>query len=154
MSSGYQYLVGFVIGIAALFCAMSLFPALKGTAPAPQPAMAAVPTGPVAPGYVAQPAPVNSPVYTFIQEDDENEKSQEPRFLFTQRAVYLRKEPAGRPYEPVCINRAPLVILAGSRVRPLQTQGEWVMVRTPGQTLGWVEQSSLSDVMPYRIRQH
>jgi hypothetical protein len=112
-------------------------PAATMTAVAAQPASlnqsatlsAAVPT-----------APVVQPDYTFLQEE---EKIPPKRWMYANGNVMLRKEPHGDPFIPLSASFAPLTVHNGTRLWPLRTDSDWVLVQSPGKTLGWVHKDEV-----------
>jgi hypothetical protein len=76
-----------------------------------------------------------------------------PELLFTKQSVKLYVEPNGRPHHPTSLNNSPLIIGRGSHVLPLEWRDGWVMVRSPGHTLGWLHGEDLSDTPPISVSQ-
>ena len=72
-------------------------------------------------------------------------------WLYTRRKVTLLKEPDGFPLQPVSLNKAPLEVLRGCRMEQLESEGEWVMVRTMADVIGWVKRNELTDKAPPHI---
>lgn len=71
-----------------------------------------------------------------------------PDVKYTRESVKLYVEPNGRFHSPHSLNGSPLIIARGSHVLPLEYRDGWVMVRSPGQTLGWLHDDDLTDQPP------
>ncbi len=58
-------------------------------------------------------------------------------------SLILHKEPAGEPFRAATKSKAPLTIVKGSRLWAIRQEGEWILVRSPGRTIGWVNAGDL-----------
>lgn len=154
MGGGYRYVLGAMLATALLYAALSLLPVICGTQGAAGPrgggaktlsttSVSAAPPAVSAAGTAASPAvaAAQPPSYTFVSERETG--SSDVTWLYTREPVILRVEPAGKPHIATCLTRAPLTILRGTRLWPLETRGEWVLVRSPSRLLGWVNQRDL-----------
>lgn len=72
-------------------------------------------------------------------------------WMYTRRNVILLKEPDGFPLQPFSLNKAPLKVLKGCRLEPLETEGEWVMVKSLADVIGWVKSNELTAQAPPEI---
>jgi hypothetical protein len=75
------------------------------------------------------------------------------RLKYTRESVKLYVEPNGRFHSPTSLNNNPLIIARGSHVLPLEYREGWVMVRSPGNTLGWLHDDDLTDQPPISLAQ-
>jgi len=156
MKNDFQFMVFLMAVIALLFVGLSLMPDLRHSAASAQ-AQAPITLAATTPPAVAAPAPPSPPPSAaapasrapkYVFRRGRTEASRDLNWLFTRHAVILLKEPDGDPYTPVTICDAPLLILPGTRLWPIKTEGEWVMVKSPSQLLGWVPQSEVSNRAP------
>lgn len=76
-----------------------------------------------------------------------------PQLMYTRESVKLYIEPNGRPHHPTSLNNSPLIIGRGSHVLPLEYRDGWVMVRSPGHTLGWLHGEDLTATPPVSVNQ-
>lgn len=160
MSTGFQYMLAGMAVIALLFAGLSLLPTWRSEAAPPanpaagasSPALPLPATSAPTPAVTAPAAVPSSPSYTFQRE--RTEASRELTWLFTKSSVVLRKSPNGEPYRPPTVCFAPLTILPGTRLWPIRTEGDWVMVRSPSQLLGWIPQSEVSNRAPIVLRKY
>ena len=74
------------------------------------------------------------------------EAAQEKTWVYAKRDVELLVEPEGVAHTPTSLNHAPLTILAGTRLWPVQIEGDWVLVSSPSYTLGWVKSEDISEL--------
>lgn len=58
-------------------------------------------------------------------------------------SVLLLKTPSGDPFRAATKSMAPLTIIKGSRLWAIRQEGDWMLVRSPGRTLGWVSARDL-----------
>jgi hypothetical protein len=161
MSSGFRYILVVLVAATALFAGLSLWPsvrdALNGSpsqaAPASQPAPSP-PSSPAAPtrATVGSSHRVRVPL-TLLSERDER-PADDRQWLYAQIPVTLRIKPGGRGHPAPSLTHAPLVILQGTRLWPVQQEGEWVMVRSPGGLLGYVLDSEVGTRIPYCKRKY
>ena len=70
-------------------------------------------------------------------------------WLYTKKSAILRIEPDGIGHRAKSASHAPLTIARGTRLWPIQTEGEWVLLRSPGGTLGWMHSSEVDARCPY-----
>jgi hypothetical protein len=70
------------------------------------------------------------------------------RSRYARKTVTMRAKPGGEPLKPPSLNRSPLTILEGTRLLPVQEQGEWVMVQSPSAILGWIRTAELTANRP------
>ena len=159
MVGGFRFLVSGLLAAVAVFALISWWPWLSGAVhPASSSgaplapgggALAAVPS--VVPPPLASP-PKPPPSYTFAEERD---RPPEQRvWLYTQQAAVLRVTPGGIGHRAPTISTAPLLILTGTRMWPVKTEGEWVLVRAPSGLLGWMTGQELGSRPPYETRDY
>ena len=86
-------------------------------------------------------------------EQPRETKEEREKLLYTKLSVKLYIEPNGRPHHPTSLNNSPLIIGRGSHVLPLEYRDGWVMVRSPGHTLGWLHGEDLTETPPVTISQ-
>ena len=60
-----------------------------------------------------------------------------------RQSFILRKTPGGEGHHALTASLAPLTIVKGSHVLAIREEGGWMLVRSPGRTLGWVESREL-----------
>jgi len=59
-------------------------------------------------------------------------------WMHTVRNSTMHTQPGGQPIGAVSLNHRPLVLLTGTYIRSLRSQGSWVLVLAPSETPGWV----------------
>jgi hypothetical protein len=65
-----------------------------------------------------------------------------------QYSTILRKAPGGEGYRAPTASLALLIIVGGSRVWAIRQEGNWMLVRSPARTLGWVEAQAIAFMSP------
>ncbi|MCH7471777.1 hypothetical protein IIA79_02365 [bacterium] len=170
MSGGFRNVLAGAVVVVIAYAVMSTWPALRElVAPlqrlasprqmlpvSPSPTQTRPPaTRPaVSPGgaFAASAAPVITPAS--LSRPSSLPESSAVSWQFAQRATVMHFEPGRNPIIPPCLNRAPLTILAGTRLWPVKTEGEWVMVRSPSRMLGWVLNGDIGPRRPRPLRFH
>jgi hypothetical protein len=154
MTGGFRYLVMGLVSVVAIFAGLSLWPVLEDTLNSPAPQAAAQPhqpaAVPLAPPPVASQPPSAKPSYTFHEQPEEAPKPLS--WLYTQRSAILRIKPGGTGHRAATVSCAPLRIATGTRLWPVKTEGDWVMLRSPSGTLGWMHVSEVGKRAPYVYR--
>ncbi|MGD8863825.1 MAG: hypothetical protein PVI30_27675 [Myxococcales bacterium] len=163
MSSGFRYLLIALVTITALFAGISLWPALKAgwrgspaqTTPAPAqpaPSAAPAPSGGSAANRVSRHAQRSLPTWTAAAKQEE--PAARRNWLYAQVSVVLRTTPDGIGFRAPSLCQAPLTIVKGTRLWPVRTEGDWVMVRSPSGLLGYVHTSEIDSHLPYFKRKY
>jgi len=153
-----------LVTVTALFAGISLWPALKAgwsgspaqTTPATaQPAPTSAPApggGGSAAGRVSRHAQRSLPTWTAAANQEESAARR--TWLYAQASVILRTTPGGVGFRAPSISQAPLTIVKGTRLWPVRTEGDWVMVRSPSGLLGYVHTSEIDSHLPYFKRKY
>lgn len=95
------------------------------------------------------PPPQGPPLLTTPLPAKQPEKPiQNEVWKYALRSARLYVEPNGPPHSSTSLNNSPLIIGRGSHVVPLEYREGWVMVRSPGHTLGWMRDTDLTDTPP------
>jgi hypothetical protein len=68
--------------------------------------------------------------------------------MHTVRDSTMHTQPDGQPIRAISLNHRPLVLLTGTYIRSLRSEGSWVLVLAPSETPGWVMNS---DIEPANI---
>ena len=154
MTGGFRYIAGGIFLVFLVFAIISTWPVwIAASQPASPPVAAANPTQPA---NIPAPAPVTRPVvqsappaveYRFTE--DLESTPPHPGWLYTQDSTILRIKPGGIGFPPPSLNNAPLTLAKGTRVWPRETEGDWVMIKSPGGRLGWVRATELDNSRPY-----
>lgn len=63
-------------------------------------------------------------------------------------SIILRKTPGGEGHHAASASLAPLTICRDTRVWAIRQEADWMLVRSPGRNLGWVETSELATMTP------
>jgi hypothetical protein len=163
VDNGFKALLGGVMLAALLFAILSVMPGVSTlgssksalgsiAAPASVSSTPVIAQAPALPQPATQKPTVPSSTpegdnkqpqakqYVFLQEE---EKLPPKRWLYANGDVILRKEPQGDPFIPLSASFAPLTIHSGTRLWPVRTEAEWVMVQSPGNTVGWVHKDEV-----------
>jgi len=152
MAGGFRYFAGGMMLVILVFAGISLWPLLNQRfAPAAQPLPTIAPPQPAPPPVPTSPpqTPVTQtfPEYKFT--DDLEAKPVHPGWLYCQESTILRIKPGGIGFPPISLNNAPLTLAKGTRVWPRETDGDWVMIKSPGGRLGWVRAIELDKRRPH-----
>ena len=162
MTGGFRYLFTFLVIIAVVFAGFSLWPVLIDTLTggSTQSALATSATVPPSTAVASLPpigatlaTPSRAPSYTF-QEERETPPTERKSWLYAQRAVILRIEPGGIGHRPPTVSHAQLTILKGTRMWPVRTEADWIMVRSPSGLLGYVHTGEVDTSIPYCKRKY
>jgi hypothetical protein len=70
---------------------------------------------------------------------------------YARVTVVLQAKPGGAGVRPVSLNKAPLTVLRGTRLKPIKDQGSWVMVQAPSAQAGWVMARDLTETRPVTV---
>jgi hypothetical protein len=151
MENGFRVILLGVVLAVAVFAGFSVWPNVvgmlsdSGPRPVANTALASVAPAVTSPQLnrsapAAAAAPAQPASYTFLQE---KEKTPPRRWLYANGNVILRKEPDGQAFVPLTASFAPLTVHSGTRLWPVRTDADWVLVQSPGKTLGWVHKDEV-----------
>lgn len=157
---GFRYILAGLLAIALVFAGLSLWPYAAGMLGASS--SQAAPTAAAAAAPLALPPAVSPPALpppaagqpTFVFAEEREQPPEQRSWLYTQRSAILRVEPGGTGHRAPTVSTAPVTILIGTRLWPLRTEAEWVMVRSPSGLLGWVHTSEVDTSIPYFKRRY
>ena len=64
-------------------------------------------------------------------------------WMHTVRNSTMHSRPGGQPIRAISLNHRPLVLLTGTYIRSLRSEGSWLLVLAPSETPGWVMDSDI-----------
>jgi hypothetical protein len=146
-------------------------PAFSGSQPAlqPQPALPPVTTPPRhTPGMPAPPpqpaaslSPAEPPASARRQDNprldrelldglipDEQPVMRAEDWVYASRSFFLLTEPGGNAHRAYSLCNAELELLSGTRLRQIRAEQDWVLVKSPGNIIGWAHRKDLTDKAP------
>jgi hypothetical protein len=155
MNNGFMFLLAGLVVLAALLAGMSMGSHFTAAAPKsssdvatlaanPQPALnLSLPQSVSPPPAPLPPAPGPGSPKLVLKRTRNEEPKRDINWLYASKPALLRKAPAGDPYSASSICFAPLTILPGTRLWPMEVRGEWIMVRSPSSMIGWLARSEV-----------